>query len=41
MTINSPALYINTTGQYVFNIRATDMTSPTAGESYQPADYPE
>ena len=36
MTINSPALYINTTGQYVFNIRATDMTSPTAEVTNQP-----
>ena len=36
MTINSSVLYNNTTGQYVFNIRATDMTSPTAEVTNQP-----
>ncbi len=29
MTLNSTALYNNTTGQYAFNFRLTDMTSPT------------
>jgi hypothetical protein len=29
MTLNSTVLYSNTTGQYAFNFRMTDMTSPT------------
>jgi hypothetical protein len=29
MTLNSTALYYYTTGQYAFNFRLTDMTSPT------------
>ncbi len=29
MTLNSTALYNDTTGQYAFNFRLTDMTSPT------------
>ena len=36
MTINSAQLYSNTSGQYVFNIRATDMTSPVAEVTSQP-----
>jgi hypothetical protein len=30
MTLTSTALYSNTTGQYAFNFRMTDMTSPTS-----------
>jgi hypothetical protein len=36
MSISSSQLYVNTTGQYVFNIRATDMTSPVAEVTNQP-----
>jgi hypothetical protein len=36
MTIASTQLYSNTTGQYAFTIRATDVTSPVAEVSAQP-----
>jgi len=36
MTIDSAQLYSNTSGQYVFNIRVTDMTSPVPEVSSQP-----
>jgi hypothetical protein len=36
MTIASTQLYSGVTGQYVFNIRATDMTSPVAAVTNQP-----